>query len=115
MQTLNRLFRGINRPTDVLSFSTEPSVLPEDDDYLGDIVISVETAERQAERRKSTLYCELCVLALHGYLHLLGYDHETDEGEMRRIEYRLRRRFEITRPKKKTALNTRSGKRVKKK
>jgi probable rRNA maturation factor len=115
MHALNRLFRGINRSTDVLSFSAGPSILPEDDDYLGDIVISVETAERQAARHESTLHRELCVLALHGYLHLLGYDHETDEGEMKRIEYRLRRRLEITRGKKKTTLNARSVKKVKKK
>jgi probable rRNA maturation factor len=115
MRALNRLFRGIDKPTDVLSFSTGPSILPEDDDYLGDIVISVETAERQAGRRKSTLERELCVLALHGYLHLLGYDHETDDGEMRRVEYRLRRRFEITRSNKKASSKALSAKKVRKK
>lgn len=115
MQALNRIFRGTNRPTDVLSFSSGPSILPEDDDYLGDIVISVETAERQAVRLDTTLYRELCLLALHGYLHLLGYDHETDEGEMRRIEYKLRRRFGITRAKRKNTVDPRSVKKVKKK
>ena len=64
---------------------------------MGDIVISVDTARRQARRRGSTLPRELRVLALHGLLHLLGHDHETDNGEMRRIEYRLRRKFRITR------------------
>jgi probable rRNA maturation factor len=88
--------------------------MPEDDNYLGDIVISVDTAERQAKRRKSTLHRELRILALHGYLHLLGYDHETDEGDMRRIEYRLRRRFLVTRPSKKSPA-VRSGKGTKKK
>jgi probable rRNA maturation factor len=114
MQALNRIFRGIDQPTDVLAFSAGPSILPEDDNYLGDIVISVDTAERQAMRRKSTLHRELRVLALHGYLHLLNYDHETDDGMMRRIEYKLRRRFDITRPSKK-ALSVRSGKSTKKK
>jgi probable rRNA maturation factor len=57
----------------------------------------VETASRQARRRGSTLPRELRVLALHGLLHLLGHDHESDNGEMRRIEYRLRRKFGITR------------------
>jgi probable rRNA maturation factor len=97
MRALNRLFRGLDRATDVLAFPAGPSVAPDDDGYLGDIVISVETAREQAQRRKSTLPRELSVLALHGYLHLLGYDHTTDEGEMRRVEYRLRRKFELTR------------------
>jgi probable rRNA maturation factor len=114
LQALNRIFRGVNRTTDVLAFSVGPSILPEDNNYLGDIVISVDAAEQHAKRRKSTLRRELRVLALHGYLHLLGYDHETDDGEMRRIEYRLRRRFEITPPRKK-APGVRSGKRTKKK
>jgi probable rRNA maturation factor len=59
----------------------------------------VQTAERQARRRGGGLALELKVLALHGFLHLLGYDHEIDDGEMRRVEYRLRRRFGITRPR----------------
>ena len=100
MRRLNRRFRGFDRPTDVLSFPAENGKFPEDDEdstYLGDIVISVDTARRQALRRGSTLPRELRVLALHGLLHLLGHDHETDRGEMRRIEYRLRRKLRITR------------------
>ena len=96
MRKLNDAFRGLDKPTDVLSF-------PADDDqpdYLGDIVISVDTASRQASRRGSHLERELRVLTLHGLLHLMGYDHETDDGEMRRIEYRLRRRFAITTPRR---------------
>lgn len=93
IRRLNRDFRGYDKPTDVLSFAAnEP-------DYLGDIVISVDTANRQARRRGSHLRRELKVLALHGFLHLLGYDHESDDGEMRRVEYRLRRRFGITTPR----------------
>lgn len=100
MRTLNRRFRGFDCATDVLSFPAHNGDFPtenEDTDYLGDIVISVDTARRQARSRGSTLPRELRVLALHGLLHLLGHDHETDDGEMRRIEYRLRRKFRITR------------------
>ena len=100
MRTLNRRFRGFDCATDVLSFPAHNGDFPtenEDTDYLGDIVISVDTARRQARRRGSTLPRELRVLAVHGLLHLLGHDHETDNGEMRRIEYRLRRKFRITR------------------
>lgn len=93
IRELNRDFRGYDEPTDVLSF---PANQP---DYLGDIVISVETANRQAHRRGSNLRRELKILTLHGFLHLLGYDHETDDGQMRRLEYRLRRRFGITTPR----------------
>lgn len=93
IRKLNRDHRGYDKATDVLSFTAGNSFEP---DYLGDIVISVETAERQARRRRSSLERELKVLALHGFLHLMGYDHETDNGEMRRVEYRLRRRFRIT-------------------
>jgi probable rRNA maturation factor len=60
---------------------------------LGDIVISVETAARNAGEHRRTLAQELDVLALHGFLHVLGYDHETDEGTMDRLERRLRRRL----------------------
>jgi probable rRNA maturation factor len=95
IQVLNRDFRGFDKPTDVLSFRTARKGASKG--YLGDIVISVETALRQARRRRSTLRRELEVLTLHGFLHLMGYDHETDDGEMRRIEYRLRRRFRLTR------------------
>ncbi len=101
IQKLNRDFRGYDKPTDVLSFAA--AGYEDDPDYLGDIVVSVDTANRQARRRGSNLKRELKVLSLHGFLHLLGYDHETDEGEMRRIEYRLRRRFAITTPRAVTA------------
>ena len=96
IRELNRDYRGHDKPTDVLSFHG----VGENADYLGDIVISVETADRQARRRRSNLKRELKVLTLHGFLHLLGYDHESDNGEMRRIEYRLRRRFRITTPRR---------------
>ncbi len=101
MRVLNRMFRGYDRPTDVLAFASDKSEDPEDQSYLGDIVISAETANRQALRRGSNLDRELKVLALHGFLHLLGYDHESADGKMRRIEYRWRRKLGITSPGKK--------------
>jgi probable rRNA maturation factor len=83
----NRDYRGYDNPTDVLSFCG-------DNGYLGDILISSETAYNQALKSR-TLSFEANVnrLLLHGLLHLMGYDHETDHGEMRAIERRLRRRF----------------------
>ncbi len=87
MRTLNRRYRRKDRPTDVLSFPAGQGAL------LGDIVISVPYAARQARRRRERPSAELDRLLLHGYLHLLGYDHETDEGQMDALESRLRRRF----------------------
>jgi len=86
LHRLNRDYRGKDKPTDVLSF-------PGERDELGDIVISVETAARNARGLGRTLAQELDVLALHGFLHVLGYDHETDDGTMDRLEARLRRRL----------------------
>jgi probable rRNA maturation factor len=88
LRRLNRAYRGKDRPTDVLSFPGDGG-----ESGLGDIVISVATAERNARGLGRTLLQELDVLALHGFLHLLGYDHETDEGTMDRLEARLRKRL----------------------
>ena len=88
LRRLNREFRGKDRPTDVLSFPGGGGAAG-----LGDVVISVETAGRNARGLGRTLPQELDVLALHGFLHLLGYDHETDDGSMDRLERRLRRRL----------------------
>ncbi len=85
---LNRDYRHKDRPTDVLSFPGDGG-----EGGLGDVVISVETAERNARGLGRTLAQELDVLVLHGFLHVLGHDHETDGGEMERIERRLRRRL----------------------
>lgn len=90
VRRLNRDFRGQDKTTDVLSFPGEPS--PEGR-HLGDIVISVPTAERQAADRGARLEDEVRLLLLHGVLHCLGHDHETDAGEMERLETRLRRRW----------------------
>jgi probable rRNA maturation factor len=86
LRRLNREFRGKDRPTDVLSFPGEGG-----EEGLGDVVISVPTAERNARRQGHRLPRELDILALHGFLHVLGYDHETDDGAMDRLEGRLRR------------------------
>ena len=86
IQALNRTFRGADRATDVLSFPAgEPGI-------LGDVVIARGVARRQARGAGHDLPTELRVLALHGLLHLLGYDHEHDGGRMARLEARLRRK-----------------------
>ena len=92
MATLNRKFRGKAGPTDVLSFpSGEPDEtgLP----YLGDIAIGGRVAERASKENGIGLEAEYKRLLLHGLLHLLGHDHETDGGRMVRKERTLRRRF----------------------
>ena len=92
MTGLNRKFRRKNKTTDVLTF-------PADDSYfapgakgrpLGDIVISVDQARRQAADEKHSLATEVRYLILHGILHALGYDHETDKGEMNALEVEVR-------------------------
>ena len=88
LRRLNREYRRRDRPTDVLSFTGSGGR-----EGLGDIVISVKTAERNARGEGRRLAQELDILALHGFLHLLGYDHETDDGAMDRLEGRLRRRL----------------------
>ena len=107
MKELNGFFRGKDSTTDVLSFPHEPDEFEavrnpdqqpseaETQNYLGDIVISVEQADRQAKENKLTLENEIQQLILHGLLHLCGYDHETDDGEMNRRELGLRRKLKI--------------------
>lgn len=90
MQRLNRDFRGKDKPTDVLSFPAAESGRAR---VAGDLAISVETAAREAARRDHSLDLELRVLLLHGVLHLAGYDHETDSGEMARKENLLRKKL----------------------
>ncbi len=84
---LNRCYRGLPRPTDVLSFGGDSN------GYLGDVVITAQTARRQARRYRHSLTEEIKLLMLHGLLHLMGYDHETDSGRMTRREHALRRRL----------------------
>ena len=105
IQDLNRRFRGKNTPTDVLSFPSQPAPAtrtahpdhpahPKSPAPLGDIVIATGVARRQARGAGHSYAAELKVLALHGLLHLIGYDHDhpADGGRMRRLERRLRAR-----------------------
>ena len=99
MRDLNHRFRGIDRVTDVLSFPAGPDGTGHRRDgpaggprWLGDIVIATGRAARQARAAGLTESEERRRLALHGLLHLLGYDHERDDGRMRRLERRLQRR-----------------------
>lgn len=84
IHALNRDWRGKDRPTDVLSFPSG------EDGHLGDIAIATPTARRQARRRRHPAAREARMLMLHGFLHLLGYDHETDDGQMELLERGLR-------------------------
>jgi probable rRNA maturation factor len=103
VRALNRQYRGIDKATDVLSFHASPGLGLRPSgrgrrtraalgSHLGDIVIARGVARRQAKSEAHPEATELRVLALHGLLHLLGYDHESDRGEMHRVERRLRRK-----------------------
>jgi probable rRNA maturation factor len=97
MRSLNRSFRGKDYATDVLSFPAAPAGAGRGSraatsEYLGDVVIAAGVAARQADDAGHPVTTELKVLALHGLLHLLGFDHETDAGEMARLEARLRKK-----------------------
>lgn len=97
MRRLNREWRGVDRPTDVLSFPSGPDPsrplrpLPPGG-FLGDLAISIPYAARQARRRGHSTAREVQILLAHGLLHLLGYDHEKDDGTMFRRQARLVRR-----------------------
>ena len=104
MARLNETYRDKKGPTDVLSFPADESRRPSSlrqrrkkvcDAQLGDIALSPVMAKRNAKRYGRTLTEELQILILHGILHLLGYDHETDRGEMEQVELQLRRRLGI--------------------
>jgi len=92
IRELNRQFRGIDKTTDVLSFPAEEEL------NLGDVAVSVETAAAQAKENGLSFDEEISQLIVHGLLHLCGYDHETDNGEMNRLELRLRRKLKINGP-----------------
>ena len=91
VRELNRTYRRKDYATDVLSFPAEPFALSPAR-FLGDVVIARGVARRQARDAGHSERTELRVLALHGLLHLLGYDHEQDDGRMQRVERRLRRK-----------------------
>ncbi len=108
MARMNQAYRGKPGSTDVLSFpangdarrrqSRLPSFFAEEEGaprYLGDVAVAPETARRNARRYGRSLSLELRILILHGVLHLMGYDHQTDHGEMDRLERRLRRRLRL--------------------
>ncbi len=95
MKQLNQFFRGKDNTTDVLSFPHEPDEFDPDQNNLGDIVISAEQADRQAIENRLSVTGEIKQLILHGLLHLCGYDHETDNGEMNTRELELRDRLQI--------------------
>jgi probable rRNA maturation factor len=94
MRRLNRDYRGIDGPTDVLSFAYhegEEAPACDETSHIGDVVISVETAGRYARELGLSFDREIELLVIHGALHLAGYDHETDDGEMNRLERKLRK------------------------
>ena len=93
IRDLNRTFRKKDKPTDVLSF---PAITQAGEDFAGDIAISVEYAARSAENFGLPLQEELKILMLHGLIHLSGHDHERDDGEMARLESRLRRKLGLS-------------------
>ena len=96
MRELNLQWRGKNGTTDVLSFRAGKDKFANPAGAnLGDVVISVEQAVRQAKDHHGTPDEEIAQLILHGLLHLCGYDHETDDGEMNRLELKLRRKLGI--------------------
>jgi probable rRNA maturation factor len=101
MARLNQTYRKRRGPTDVLSFpangagETNAAHAPHTHDYVGDIAISPETARRNARHFSRSLPDEMRILILHGMIHLAGFDHETDRGQMDRLERRLRKRLGV--------------------
>jgi probable rRNA maturation factor len=92
LRALNRQFRGKDKPTDVLSF---PSEVVGARRFVGDVAISVEIAAQNGKRLGHSSADEVKILILHGLLHLAGYDHEADHGEMARTEERLRKKLRL--------------------
>lgn len=93
MRSLNREYRGIDRSTDVLAFPS--GAASAGGVFAGDVIVSVPYARRQARKRGESPARELDRLLVHGFIHLLGYDHETDEGQMDALEARVRVRLGI--------------------
>lgn len=111
VQRLNREFRGMDRPTNVLSFASI-----DDDEFwdmldksadmeLGDIILAFETLQREAAEKHITVYAHYCHLLVHGFLHILGFDHQTDEeaDEMESLETEILEQFSIDNPYQDTA------------
>jgi probable rRNA maturation factor len=95
IQSLNRQFRGADKPTDVLSFPWSAAGPLEAKRLAGDVAISADIARENAERLGHSIAHEIKILALHGILHLAGFDHERDNGEMARAETRLRKQLKL--------------------
>ena len=95
MARLNATFRKKQGPTDVLSFPANGARPAHGAEYIGDIAISPETARRNARRYSRSLPVEMRILILHGMIHLAGFDHDSDNGEMDRLERRLRKRLGV--------------------
>jgi probable rRNA maturation factor len=93
LRAMNLQFRGVDKPTDVLSFTALPEAA--NCGQGGDLAISLETAAIQAAEHGHSLQMEVKILILHGLLHLAGYDHERDRGQMRRRESLLRKQFDL--------------------
>src|ERR1700689_4046184 len=94
LRAMNLQFRGVDKPTDVLSFPALPEAA--NCGQGGDLAISLDTAAIQAADHGHTLQMEVKILILHGLLHLAGYDHERDQGQMRRRESLLRKQFALS-------------------
>ena len=94
IRELNAAYRGKDKATDVLSFPNSAPAIADRSHHLGDIVISAETAARQAEEIGQDTSVELRFLCLHGTLHLIGYDHETDDGQMLAFQSELKTRLQ---------------------
>ena len=92
LQRLNREFRKLDYPTDVLSFSSGETGSAA---YLGDLAISLDRARAYASEHRHAVENEICILMLHGVLHLLGLDHDRDNGQMARAERKWRERFAL--------------------
>lgn len=96
IQELNTQYRQQNKPTDVLAFASLEADLPQSQEmlasqplYLGDIVVSIDTAERQAQQQEHSLSTELAWLTAHGLLHLLGWDHPDEESLMQMLQQQV--------------------------
>ena len=103
---LNKKYRNIDRPTDVITFALEDEnsiIIPNEERILGDIYISIDKAREQSQEYQHSLLRELCFLAVHGFYHLLGYDHQTKEDEevMFKKQEEVLESYGITRKKKK--------------
>jgi probable rRNA maturation factor len=95
LKSLNRQFLGKDKPTDVLSFPADPAAHSKSKRFAGEVAISADIARHNAARLGHSVADEVKILVLHGILHLAGYDHERDNGEMARKEMRLRRQLNL--------------------